>query len=304
MTRRSYLNSFSLVEMMVALAAFAILTLLLASSLSALMGEWTFGQAKNERRNSGQAALDRIARDLRQMSLPAARYNSNSLQFIINPPNLPTTYMLPQAAFWQAPVSTDGASSTSTGNLAVVGYFVQWINGAPCLSRLLVNPSSSLTIPSIRAPPVGSPTTSSPIARLRHRLPGTRGSWRITCWDYGFKPWTARENPFGRQLVRSRVKPSIRVKATPSPIISIRIRETPSWPPNQAPSLPCAVQVAIIVLDSRTAKHLTGSEKPAAGSLTGDFWGDVQTFYNTLPAVIKKGAEIQTITVEIAGGPH
>lgn len=304
MTRRSYLNSFSLVEMMVALAAFAILTLLLASSLSALMGEWTFGQAKNERRNSGQAALDRIARDLRQMSLPAARYNSNSLQFIINPPNLPTTYMLPQAAFWQAPVSTDGASSTSTGNLAVVGYFVQWINGAPCLSRLLVNPSSSAYY-SIYSSPTSWITdnilTNSAPATPTSGYAGLLANNVLGLW---FQALDGQGKPI-RQATSSIQGEAFDSRQSYAFTNYLYTNSgNPIMATNQAPSLPCAVQVAIIVLDSRTAKHLTGSEKPAAGSLTGDFWGDVQTFYNTLPAVIKKGAEIQTITVEIAGGPH
>jgi hypothetical protein len=74
---------------------------------------------------------------------------------------------------------------------------------------------------------------------------------------------------------------------------------------NAAPTLPCAVQIAIVVLDSRTARLLTGTanEKPAPSTLSGNFWGDIQHFYTNLPSAIQKGAEIQTSTVEIVGGP-
>ncbi len=71
---------------------------------------------------------------------------------------------------------------------------------------------------------------------------------------------------------------------------------------NLPPVLPAAVQIAIVIIDSRTARHLTGTEKPAG--LTGHFWSDVQTFYSGLPPIIQKGAEIQTTTVGLASGPR
>jgi len=59
---------------------------------------------------------------------------------VINPPTLVTgSYTLPQAVFWQAPVAVSG----TTGDLSVVGYFVQWVGTTPKLCRLLINPSSS-----------------------------------------------------------------------------------------------------------------------------------------------------------------
>jgi hypothetical protein len=73
---------------------------------------------------------------------------------------------------------------------------------------------------------------------------------------------------------------------------------------NAACSLPAAVQIAIVIIDSATAHHLTGTEKPSPAALTGNFWGDIQTFYAGLPPIIQKGAEIQTTTVEIANGPR
>ena len=54
------------------------------------------------------------------------------------------TYKLPQAAFWQAPVASD----RSRGDMALVGYFVQWVSqfadGRRCRSSV-----GSLSIPPI-----------------------------------------------------------------------------------------------------------------------------------------------------------
>jgi hypothetical protein len=76
---------------------------------------------------------------------------------------------------------------------------------------------------------------------------------------------------------------------------------------NVASALPASIQIAIAVIDSRTAKHLTGNEKPNAPTFpptSTSFWNDIQTFYNGLPTIIKKGAEIQTTTVPLAEGPR
>ena len=61
--------------------------------------------------------------DLRFAALPANPAASN-LQLVINPASRGNNYLLPQAAFWQAPVAGD----RSRGNIALVGYFVQWVS--------------------------------------------------------------------------------------------------------------------------------------------------------------------------------
>ena len=137
-------QSFSLVEMLVALAVLGIIMVILLEMTLSLLNTWQFDQARNERRTIGQTVLERMSRDLRQIALPMNHADTNSLEFVINPGGVSATYKFPQALFWQAPVATAGGTN---GNLAVVGYFVQWVsNGTlatPCLSRVLINPSSA-----------------------------------------------------------------------------------------------------------------------------------------------------------------
>jgi hypothetical protein len=88
------------------------------------------------------AAFSRMARDLRFAAAPINPASTN-FQFVINPTNVGANYRLPQAAFWQAPVASD----RSHGDMALVGYFVQWVtetngsvtNFAPKLCRLLID---------------------------------------------------------------------------------------------------------------------------------------------------------------------
>jgi hypothetical protein len=88
------------------------------------------------------AAFSRMARDLRFAAAPMNPASTN-FQFVINPTNVGANYRLPQAAFWQAPVASD----RSHGDMALVGYFVQWVtetngsvtNFAPKLCRLLID---------------------------------------------------------------------------------------------------------------------------------------------------------------------
>jgi len=282
--------------MLVAIAIVSIISVVLLGMTTSFMSTWQFGQSRNERRTAGQSVLDRMARDLRQAALPSSRSNTNSLQFVINPSGVSAAYELPQAIFWQAPVATDGSTN---GNLAVIGYFVQWVEGRPSLTRLLINPSSS-SYYSIYSNPSSwmndNILTNNASATAASGYVGLLADNVIGLWIQALDP---QGNPIQQtgglsgENFNSRLSYAYTNSAYPA------LAST-----NMAPVLPASVQVAIMVIDSRTAKRLTGTEKPAASSLTGNFWADIQTFYNSLPPAIQKGAEIQTTTVDLPSGPR
>jgi type II secretory pathway pseudopilin PulG len=140
-------RGFTLLELLVATAVFIGLALILVSIAASLSSSWQLGIAHNERRSSALAAFSRMARDLRFASLPPDPSAAN-FQLVINPANVGGSYLLPQAAFWQAPVASD----RSRGNMALVGYFVQWVKEAdgsvPKLCRLLVDSNYQMQKPS------------------------------------------------------------------------------------------------------------------------------------------------------------
>jgi len=232
--------------------------------------------------------------------LPSNRSTTNGLQFVINPSGVSASYEFPQAFFWQAPVATDGGTN---GNLAVVGYFVQWVtNGttsAPCLSRLLINPSST-TYYSIYSNPTSwistSILTNNAASTAASGYQGLMADNVLGLWVQALDP---QKNPIQQSVGKAGENFDSRLSYSYTNSVYTTVAST-----NLPPVLPAAIQIAIIVIDSRTAERLSGAEKPAASSLTGNFWNDVQTFYNSLPPVIRKGAEIQTTTVELANGPR
>jgi type II secretory pathway component PulJ len=286
-SKANFSPSFSLVEMLVALAILSIIVVVLLSITTSMISTWQLGQARNERRTVGRDALERMARDLRMASMPLSKSNTTNLEFVINPPGVSSTYELPQAVFWQAPVPSDGGTN---GNLAIVGYFVQWINGAPSLSRVLINPSagSSYIIYS-------SPTSWITDALIQTTAPATSSSGYaglmaenvLGLWVQALDP---RGNPIQQSTGLAGENFDSRLPYSYTNSVYTTVPTT-----NQAPVLPASLQVAIVIMDSRTAKRLTGvnpKEKPSAN--TGNFWSDIQNFYTNLPSDIQKGAEIQT----------
>jgi hypothetical protein len=78
--------------------------------------------------------------------LPLQVGNQSSLEFLINPSLGSTTYSNRDNIFFQAPVTTN-TSPNVAGEVAEVGYFVQWQGTTAQLCRFLVNPIDTTTTP-------------------------------------------------------------------------------------------------------------------------------------------------------------
>ena len=275
------------------MALLLIITGLLLSMTSSMMSSWTADASRNERRNTARLVLDRMSRDLEQTTLPLSRDSTNGLQFVINPTTIvsTTTYELPQAVFWQAPVATDGGIN---GDIAVVGYFVQWVNGAPVLSRLLVNPSVTANYLIY-----SNPTNWITDALLQAKAPATEASsYAGLLANNVLGLWVQPLDPNGNAIQQSEVGTGSFDSRYPYTYTNALYPG--SLVTNVASALPASLQIAIVVIDSRTAKLLSGTEKPTAP--TGNFWSDIQNFYSHLPAKIQRGAEIQSTVVRLPSG--
>lgn len=307
----SALGSFTLVEVLVSIAVLSILIVILLSMLGSLTTAWQLGQAHNERRNVAQAVFDRMSRDLTVAALPMPRTNTNSLQLIINPSTVSTNYQYGQSIFWQAPVATDGGTN---GNLAVVGYFVQWVNGSagspgtPCLSRVLINPSA----PDYAV--YSSPNNWINDALIQKYAPATSASgYAGLLAENVLGLWVQALDPMGNSIMQTNSTPNSTIYAGesfdsryPYTYGDYNYSAVPAVT-NIPCALPASIQVALAVIDSRTAQRLTvlgGGKTPTYPTLSGNFWKDVQGFYNGLLPPIKQGTEIVSITIPLAGGPR
>jgi type II secretory pathway pseudopilin PulG len=293
------IGAFSLLELLVATAVFVGLALILVSIAGSLSSFWQMGIAHNERRAAALAAFSRMARDLRFASAPINPASTN-FQLVINPSGVGSAYKLPQAAFWQAPVAPD----RSQGDIALVGYFVQWVTNSPTdfvpkLCRLVIDSTNFQ---------LRKPSDWVDNALIANFAPATKAS------DYDGQ---LAENVLGLWLqpLDQAKQPITRDASTNNYVVGEfdSMRGYPATLTNAAttnsltytfrPALPASIEAAMVVVDARTAKRLSGSEKPSARSST-NMWDDVNAFYNGLPPGIKQGAHIYSTVMELHNAPR
>lgn len=120
-------GGFTILEMFVATIILAVVIVLLAQTLNFVSTAWSQGEKQVQRRESGRAILDFITPELQAAMLPVNPQDLKNLQFVVNPKALSDDYLNPSAIFWQAPIATD----TRMGEIAEVGYFIQWEKPSP-----------------------------------------------------------------------------------------------------------------------------------------------------------------------------
>jgi type II secretory pathway component PulJ len=284
-------GGFSLLELLVATAVFVALALILVSIASRLSSFWQIGIAHNERRSSALSAFSRMARDLR-FAAQTANPSSTNLQLVINPSNLGNIYKLPQAAFWQAPVASD----RSRGNMALVGYFVQWVNESngqvPKLCRLLVDSNYQMQKPSDFVSD-GLIASNAPATKTA----GYAGQLAENVLGLWFQALDQQRNPITVDS-KSQAFPNGEFDSTKGYAVSF----ANSAPATFTSALPASLEVALVTVDARTAKRLSGTEKP--GPRNADMWADINTFYNSLPQSIKEGARIYSTVIDLHSAPR
>jgi type II secretory pathway pseudopilin PulG len=284
-------GGFSLLELLVATAVFVALALILVSIASSLSSFWQLGIAHNERRSSALSAFARMARDLRFAALPPDSSATN-YQFVINPTNVGGNYRFPQAAFWQAPVASD----RSRGNIALVGYFVQWVNETdgvvPKLCRLVIDSNYQFQKPSdwITDPLIASNAPAT-------KASGYDGQLAENVLGLWMQPLDQQKNPI---VSDAKSQPFVagEFDSTRGYSVPFTNSVTAAFPS----ALPASLEVALVAVDARTAKRLAGTEKPAGR--TANMWNDVNAFYGGLPQSIKQGARIYSTVIDLHGAPR
>ena len=262
-------GAFSLLELLVATAVFIALALILVSIAGSLSSFWQMGISHNERRSAALAAFSRMARDLRFAAAPI-NPNSTNFQLVINPTNgaLSSNYLLPQAAFWQAPVASD----RSRGNMALVGYFVQWVNEAngstPKLCRLLVDSTNFQ---------FGKPSDWVNDALIASNAPANKASAYdgqlaeniLGIWmqplDQTKKPIMANASNVAYAVGHFDSTQGYRAGLTNASGTLV----TNTF----ASALPASMEVAVVAIDARTARRLTGRALRSRGRAQHQFVG-------------------------------
>ena len=289
-------GGFSLLELLVATAVFVGLALILVSIAASLSSFWQMGIAHNERRSSALSAFSRMARDLRFATLPPDPSATN-FQFVINPASVGTNYSLPQAVFWQAPVASD----RSNGNMALVGYFVQWVSEtnsrpAPKLCRLVVDSNYSMQKPSDF---VSDKLIASSAPATKDS--GYAGQLAENVLGLWLQPLDQRKNP----ILTNAKAPGISQRP-------VRLHRGIHGDAHQ-----CPWDAGLSVGAARKSrggpcrggrshgKAPFGPSLPKSPALaTTNMWNDVNTFYSNLPQEIKQGARIYSTVIDLQSAPR
>ncbi|MGA7214166.1 MAG: prepilin-type N-terminal cleavage/methylation domain-containing protein [Terrimicrobiaceae bacterium] len=288
-------GGFSLLELLVATAVFVGLALILVSIAASLSSFWQMGIAHNERRSSALSAFSRMARDLRFATLPPDPSATN-FQFVINPASVGTNYSLPQSVFWQAPVASD----RSNGNMALVGYFVQWVSEtnsrpAPKLCRLVVDSNYSMQKPSDF---VSDKLIASSAPATKDS--GYAGQLAENVLGLWLQPLDQRKNPILTNA-KAQAFPNGQFDSTKGYTVTLTNAPGTLVFPS---ALPASLEVALVAVDARTAKRLLGRPAEKPGAATSDMWNDVNTFYSNLPQEIKQGARIYSTVIDLQSAPR
>jgi len=286
------MGAFTLLELLVATAVFVGLALILVSIAASLSSFWQIGIAHNERRSSALSAFSRMARDLR-FAAPPVNPASTNFQLVINPTNVGSNYRLPQAAFWQAPVSTD----RSRGDMALVGYFVQWVaetNGSvPKLCRLLIDSTNYQ---------YQKPSDWISDALIASNAPANKasgydGQLAENVLGIWMQPLDQQRNPIVNDA-KAVAFANGQFDSTRGYAVSFTNGVTSVF----SSSLPASLEVFLVAVDARTAKRLSGSERPGARS--ANLTNDVNNFYSNLPQGIRQGARIYSTVINIHSAPR
>ena len=288
-------SAFSLLELLVATAVFLALALVLVSIAGSLSSFWQMGISHNERRSAALAAFSRMARDLRFAAAPI-NPNATNVQLVINPASVGTNYTLPQAAFWQAPVGDQGS-------MALVGYFVQWVNetngSVPKLCRLLIDSTnfqstkpSDWVDDSLIASYASATRASGYEGHLAENILGI---------------WMQPLDQSRRQIVADAtngVFPNGQFDSTRGYQAALTNASGTLVTNTFRSALPASVEVAVVAVDARTARRLTGAANEKPGGRGTNLWNDVNSFYTNLPPGIKQGARIYSTIIDLHNAPR
>lgn len=301
---------FTLVELLVAMALLAILSISLVLTLnhSASLGHHAESQIRSRR--DARAVLESIGNEIKSATLAHDRSSVADLQFLVNPGQIDAKYLNPHALFWQSPIATDARY----GDLAEVGYFVRWNTENPnnprgILCRLFVNPEDPASPtnyliysqPSAWLSPGGNKIWLDQTAPAVADSANPVNSYKGWIADNVIALWARCLDGSGNAITKDGaggnagyVFDSRKGYAATNMFRSGYTNESSVFVP--LASLPCAVEIAIVTLDETTANRLASIPTPMASNPV-NFWAEIDIFVNGLPAAVRTGARVYSTRI-------
>jgi uncharacterized protein (TIGR02599 family) len=265
--------AFTLVELMVSMTVLAIVVVMMSQMLITTQNAWSLGEANKERMQKARALSDFIGNELRAALLPINRTNTSNLQFVVNPASITAaTFNNHDSMFWQAPLATD----QTIGDVAEVGYFVQWDNSNAAnphsqLCRFFVNHGSGTT-PDPNFLIYSSPAAWLSNATLQSVAPANRSnSYKGLFAENILGFWVQCLDPLGQPIVKDASGGAFTGDAFDSRrgYTYTDSTQTPSTIVVAACALPPIIALSVVTIDSGTASRIGATQKTAITTLVG-----------------------------------
>ncbi len=300
-------QGFSLIEILVAATVLVLLTSVLSSLALQTRKIWSGVDGQTQRRSTGRSLLQFIARDLEMAALPsgypASATAAANLQFVANlssnPANataIPSDFLNPHAAFWQAPVSSD----RQQGALAEVGYFIRWDTSQPGVAKAQLCRFQAIPSDAANFLIYGDSTG----AAVNWLAPGILSAVAPASASTNYKGWIA-DNVIALWIrcLNSQGQPIVATASgtTLNGGYGFDSRQGFTDPAgtrqHPAPALPPVVEITLVTVDARTALRIAAplravADSPANFGKDRGTPGSLAYFLDQLPAPVKPGVEV------------
>jgi len=299
---------FTLVELLAAMAIFALLLVFVTMVVNHTMSATHGGVARMRSQLNARTALASMARELGQAARPFPGQGGNRPRLLISPPAAPTAptapdgiddrFRHPHNLFWLAPVN----SSLEGGGLSTVGYFVRWLQEPthldPVLCRVAepVRTAAGETLPAV----YGNPDGWLNAAFLDSRAPGDAANhYRGLYAEPVLALWVRALDASGRAIVMDASGTLVQYA------FDSEAGFTDSGSPariHRPPAFPAAVEIAMIVIDGPAAQRLLKDAAPPVATNPANFHGEIAAFIGSLPGEIRRSARVYTRTIHLDAG--
>jgi len=249
-------EAFTLAELLVSMAILSLLVVMLSQMVNQAATAWARGESNKERMQDARAVVEFMSNELQSALLPVNRPTQTGLQFVINPAAITSaTFNNRDSVFWQTPQATD----QTQGDVAEVGYFVRWdtsvpANPKPILCRFFVNPRD----PNFKI--YSAPTAWLSDTILDAVAPGKKSTDPAKNYQGLFAEnvlglWVTALDPTGQPITLDAAGASITGFDSRK---GYKYTDSSSATQTQsACSLPAAIDLGLVTLDSRSAKRIT-----------------------------------------------
>jgi hypothetical protein len=248
-------EAFTLIEVLVSTMILLLIVLLFSSIFSNVSLVWRTGLADIDRSNNGGIACDMIGRDIQSALLPANRSSTTSLQFVVNPSGLSSSYSSRDSIFFQAPL----VASSSGGDIAEVGYFVQWDmatagNPRARLCRFYVNSSDTTNFLIYNNPTAW--ITNTTITNVASALASTSPPYQGLLAENVVGLWITCLDPYGYPIAKEANGNAFPTSGSGYSFDSRLGYTDNAGTVHPVSSLPAAVDISFVIIDSGTAERV------------------------------------------------